>query len=73
MVCRNELTSDETVDILDVKNFGATTVGYTLASGLYPISDLNLMIKYLLPKKPEIKTTTDDIRFRSTLATNKLI
>ena len=48
MVHRKELTYDESVDILDIKYFAGSTIGYTLQTGFYEISDINLMLKFHL-------------------------
>ena len=73
MVYRLELTYDENVDILDVKYIAGSTNGYTLVSDSYEVSDINLMLKSLLPKNVKINITSDDIRLKSNLTTNKTI
>ena len=59
MVYRMELTYDEIVDVLDVKYIAGSTNGYTLVPGIYEVSDINLMLKSLLPNK-KINITIDD-------------
>ena len=49
MVYRMELPYDELVDILDLKYFAGSSVGYTLPPEKNEISDLNSMIKSFLP------------------------
>ena len=61
------------VDIFDIDYIGASTIGYTLLPGIYEISDLNLMLKSLLPNEVKTNITIDDIRLRSNLTTNKII
>ena len=73
MFYRLELTHDEIEDIFDVKDFSGSTIGYTLPPGLYEVSDINLMLKSLLPDKVKVDITIDDIRLRSNLTTNKTI
>ena len=68
-----ELTYDEIVNILDKKYFAGSTVGYTLPPGIYEISDLNLMLKSLIPNEVKVNITIHDIRLRSNLTTNKTI
>ena len=46
-----QLTYNEIVDNLDVKYFAGSTDGYTLPPGIYGISDINLLLKSLLPNK----------------------
>ena len=48
-VYRMELTYDEIVGILDVNSIAGSSTAYTLAPGIYKISDINLMLKSLLP------------------------
>ena len=71
MVCRMQLTYDESVDILDVKHIAGSTNGYTLPPGVYEITDINLMLKLLTPNKVRVKFTFDDVGLKSNLTTNK--
>ena len=73
VVYRKELTYDGFVDILDIKFIAGSTVGYTQPPGLYETSDLNLMLKILLPYEVKVFITIDDIRLRSKLNTNKTV
>ena len=50
-----ELTYDEIVDILDVKHIDGSTIGYTLPSGIYEMSDFNSMIEGLLPNTVKVR------------------
>ena len=67
-----ELTYEKNVDILDVKQIAASTIGYTLQPGINENSDINLILKSLFPHDVKVKITIVDIRLRSNLATNKL-
>ena len=67
------LTYNETLDRLDVKYIVASTVGYTLAPGIYELSDIILMLKFLLPKEVKVDITVDDLKLKSNLTTNKTI
>ena len=71
MVYRMELTSHEITDVLDKKCISATSIGYTLAPGMYENSDLNLILKSLLPDEVKVNITNDDIRLKTNLTTNK--
>ena len=73
MVYRMELPYDENVDILDVSYTTGSTIGHTLPPGIYQITDLNLMLKSLLPIKVAVNFTFDDIRLRSNLTINRTI
>ena len=72
MVYRFQLTYNEMIDILDLKYIPTSTIGYTLAPGIYEISDVILMLKSLLPKEVKINITVD-IRLKSRLTNNKTI
>ena len=68
-----ELTYDATVDILDVYYIVGSTIQYTLIPGIYESTDINLMLKSLLPNRVKINITMDDISPKSNLTTNKTI
>ena len=73
MVYGMELTSGEIVDLLDIKNNSATSIGYTQPPGTFEFSDLNLMIISLVPDEVKVIITIDDIRIRSNLTTIKTV
>ena len=73
MIYRLQLTYDEIIDILDDKYNAGSTIGYTLPPGVYEISDINLMLKSLLPGKVKVIITSDDIRQKSNWNNNKII
>ena len=73
MVYRIQLTYDESIDILDVKYNAGSTIGDTLPPSIYEISDINLMIKSLLPKEIKLMFTIDDIRLKSKLTNDKTV
>ena len=72
MVYRLQLTYDEIVDILDFKYITGSTKGYTLAPGIYEVTDFNMMSKSLLPKDVKVIITIVDIKIKSNLTTNKI-
>ena len=49
MIYKMELTYDEILDMLDIKNYAGSTNGYTITPRMNEISDNNLMIKSSLP------------------------
>ena len=51
-----ELTYNENVDILDRKYIAGSTTGHTLAPSIYEISDLNLIIKSILPNEVKVNS-----------------
>ena len=73
LVFRLQLTHHEIVDILDVKYIPRSTKGFTLVPGIYEVTDINMMLKSLLPKEVKVNNTIDDIRLKSNLTTNKTI
>ena len=73
MVYRMELTYDEIVVILETKYIAASTIGYTLPQAKYEISDINLMLKSLLPDQLKVNITIDNIRLKSNLTNIKTI
>ena len=44
-----ELTHHEIAEILDTNYIAVSSVGYTILPEIYEISDLNLILKSLLP------------------------
>ena len=68
-----EKTYDKTIDILDVKHIAGSIKGYTLPIGRYKVSDINSMLKSLLPKEVKVNITFEDFRIKSILTANKTI
>ena len=66
-----ELTYDEIVDYLHLENIARSTTEDTLPPGIYKVTDINLMLKSLLPNELKVKNTIVDIKIRSNLTTNK--
>ena len=71
MVYRLQLTYDEAIDILDVKCIALSTIGCTLPPSVYQISDINVILKLLLPGNVEAYIIIDVIGLKSTLNDNK--
>ena len=46
---------------------------YTLPPGVYEISEINLMLKSLLPKEVKVNIKIDDIRLKSNLKINQTL
>ena len=57
-----QLTYNEIMDVLDIKNFPSERTGYTLPPGIYEVSDINTTLKYLLPDIVKVSITIDDSR-----------
>ena len=49
MVHKMEKTYDKIVDILYVKYIAASTIGFVLQPNIYEFSEINLMLKSLIP------------------------
>ena len=73
MAFRMQLTYNEIVDILNVKYFAGSTIGYTLPPGVYKIKDINLLLKSLLPNEVKVNIKNNDTSLRSNLTTSKTI
>ena len=73
MVYQMELTYDEIVDILNVQYIAGSTIGCTLVISINEFSDINLMLKSLLPNKVKANIAIDDIILKSKFNTNKTI
>ena len=67
-----ELTYDEIIDILHTEYIAASSTRYTHAAGIYEISDIDLMLKSLLPDEVKVNLTFSENRLRSSLTTNKI-
>ena len=56
---------------MDVEYLPTSTKGYTLAPGIYEVTDNNMMLKSLLPKEVKVIMIIDDIRLKSNLTIKK--
>ena len=66
-VYRMQLTYDEIIDILDLKNIPTKRTGYSLNPSIYEVIDLNNTLKFILPDNVKVTITIDDIRLKSDL------
>ena len=73
MVFRLALSHTEISNIFDMKYIDASPTGYTLKPGVYKVSDINSIIKSLVPNDVKVNFTNDDIRLRSNSTNNKTI
>ena len=73
MTFRMELPQYENLAIFNIKYIGPKTVDYTFPPEIYEITDINSILKSLLPNEVEVNVTIDDIRLGSNLKTNKTI
>ena len=65
LVYRFQLTYDEIIDTLDLKNIPTKRASYSLSPGFYEVLDLNNTLKYILPDKVKVSVTIDDIGLKS--------
>ena len=68
-----QLTYDEIIDILDLKNIPTKRTGYFLNPGFYEVVDLNNTLKNILPDNLKVSVTIDDIRLKSDLKINQAL
>ena len=71
MVFRMELTNSEIEKVVEIKYVNTSTIGFTSPPGVYVFSDINLMLKILLPDEVKVNNTIDDIGLKSNLTTDK--
>ena len=68
-----QLTYDEIIDILDINYIPAERTGYTIPVGVYEVSDIDLMLKSLLPIDVKVSNNIDDMRIKSNLKKNQTL
>ena len=56
-----------------MKNKTTLATGYTLLQRIYEFSNINLMLKSLIPGDVKINIAIDDVRLKSNLTTNRTI
>ena len=69
MVYRVGLTYEVFVDLLEIKYNAGSTNGYRLPPCIIKTSDLNLMLRSLIPNEVKLSITIDDISLRSNITT----
>ena len=73
LVYRMQLTRDEIIDVLDLKDIPSKRTGYPLNPGIFEVIDLNNTLKYILPDNVKVTITIDDIRLKSNLKSNQTL
>ena len=68
-----QLTYDEIMDILDLKNIPTKRTGYSLNPGIYEVVGLNNTLKYILPDNVKVIVSMDDVRLKSNLKTKQTL
>ena len=59
LVYRFQLTYDEIIDILDLKNISTNKIGYSPKPDINQISDINNTLKNILPDNAVISVSID--------------
>ena len=62
-----QLSYDEILEVLDIKNLPPKRTRYTIPPGVYEISHNNLMLNSLIPKEVEANITIDDNGIKSNI------
>ena len=73
LVYRMRLSSNEIMNILDLKYIPTKKTGYSSDPGIYEITDLNNTLKHILPNNVKVNITIDDIRLKSNLKINQTL
>ena len=73
LVHRMQLTYDEIMDILDLKNISTKRTGYNLNPGIWEVVDLSNTLKFLLPDNVKVSVTIDDVRLKPNLKINQTL
>ena len=73
LVSRFQITVDENLDVLDLKNIPTKQTGYSLNPSIYEVIDLNNNLKFLLRDNVKVGVTNDDIRLKSNSKINQTL
>ena len=68
---RFQLTSDEIIEFLDLKNFPTKRTGDSFNPCIFEVIDLNKTLKYISSDIVKIRITIDDIRLKLDLSINQ--
>ena len=73
LVYRMQLTYDEIINILDLKNIATKRTGYSIEPNIYNVDDLNKTLKNILPNNIKIKVTIDERKYKTDLQINQTL
>ena len=73
LVYRLQITYDEVINILGIKNILTKRTGFSLNPGIYEVSDSNNTFLYFLPDNVKVSVTIDDIGVKSILKINQTL
>ena len=71
MVYRFQITYDEVIELLDLKNIPSKRTNYSLNPGVYELIVMNSTLKHNLPGDVKVCITPDDIKIKSNLNNTK--
>ena len=67
-----EITNDEVVNRMDIKDTAGSTIGFSLPPRFYlEVVKFSFLLKSLIPNDVKVKVTIEGIRLRSNLTTEK--
>ena len=64
---RFQLTYDDVIDILDLKNISTKRTGYSLNASIYELTDINKTLEHISADNVNVSITIDDIRLKSNI------
>ena len=73
MVNRMQLSCDEIMDLLGIEYFPSKRTRYNLPVGVHELSDIDLMLKFLLLDDVKVNITIDNVRLKSNLKNNQTL
>ena len=73
LVYRMQLTYDEIIDIVDLKDFPTKRIGYSLKPLIYQRGDINKTLKNILHDNVKISVTLDERKYKSDLKINQTL
>ena len=73
LVYRMQLTYDEIINILDLKNIPTKRIGYSIEPNIYNVVDLNKTLKNILPNNIKVDINIDEIKYETDLKINQTL
>ena len=73
MVYRTQLTYDELIDILDLKNLPSEETGFSLNPGMYEVADISKVLEPIKNNNLKVSIRIDDIRLKSNSKINQTL
>ena len=73
LVYRFQLTYDEIIDVLDIKYIPTKRIGYSIEPNIYNVTDLNKILKNILPNNVKIDINIDERKYKTDLKINQTL